>query len=315
MPSYRSSDSLGLPQHSGQATDAASSDNPFLESPLEGGEPLQSEMLPQPEASFRDWPATRSWPGAAAAAAAPDSAGGLPTHNDSKEWTPEFDAQPLAQPLAQAPEDGQQRDSAAEADLPPAQQQQQQPTRQLRPQPSGNPFQATAPSPFASSPANTSGNGLVPSIQADSNARAVAMSKGNDTPAVDPWPAQAQQAGVLSGEDVTAHAESGPQHRPEGALSSTPSLAQMLSDLHLAGEQFSPSKPGRRALLAGMNVVCTSSVELSDLLARLHIAENVNMYRQTSSVHCAMVPLLRGSQSQQWYNDTLSKGHRPQHIH
>ena len=237
MPSYHSSDSLGRRQSS--SLDASGSANPFLEGSLGSGQSVQSERLLQQEASFRELPRDNNWPSTAAAAAPAYSEGRRRSedhpHDSAAESAAESGSE--AHIMMHSSQDGQQQASDS-LDLSGQQQMpqellhgHQQPPRQLQQQLSGNPFLSGTPSPFASSSGEPmAGPPSVPEGPAGVGARSQA-SQAEDH--VHPeW----QPAGRGNGDAGMRNAGSGLQPLPPGALSSTPSLAEMLSDLHPAGK-------------------------------------------------------------------------------
>ena len=222
MPSYHSSDSLGRRRSS--SLDARDSAYPFLEGSLGSGQSLQSEMLPQPEASFRELPADSTWPSAAAAA---------PAYSEGRRRSEDHPRDSAAESGSEAhitlhsSQDGQQHASGS-LNL---SGHQQLPRQLLQQQLSGNPFLPSSPSPFASSSGEpTAGPPFVPEGPAGVSASSQA-SQAEDHVHPD-W----QQAGTGNGDAGMRNAGSGLQPLPPGALSSTPSLAEMLSDLHPAGD-------------------------------------------------------------------------------
>ena len=210
----------------GGATNSGNSHLP--EEPMGSTVPFQSDRLPEQEASFRDWPSGGSLP----EAAPPDSFVGQSTHGQSGQS--ESSHIPV--------DDSHQHDRMAASVLPIVQQEEQllpqvvqqppQQPRQLQQQLSGNPFSDTMPSPFASSSHKALEAGSVPDTSSGSTAHSHIMPENDVVPA-----AQAQQAGVVyGGDEDTMHAMPALQPVSQGELSSMPSLAQMLSDLHPAGK-------------------------------------------------------------------------------
>ncbi len=226
MPSYHSSDSLGRRQSSSPDSGRA---NPFLEGSPDSGQSVQSEMLPQQEASFRELPRDNNWPSTAAAAAAsaysegrsrsedhPGSEAHVMMHSSHDNQQPASDSLNLL---------GQQQMPQEMLH------ENQQPPRQLQQQLSGNPFLSSSPSPFASSSGEPmAGTSFVPEGPAGVGARSQASQ------AEDHVHSEWQPAGRGNSDAGMRHAGSVLQPLPPGALSSTPSLAEMLSDLHPAGE-------------------------------------------------------------------------------
>ena len=204
---------------------ATSSGNSHLpEEPMGSTVSFQSDRLPQQEASFRDWPSGGSLP----------EADPLDSLNHGESGQSESSHIPV--------DDSHQHDRMAASVLPIVQQEEQllpqvvqqppQQPRQLQQQLSGNPFSDTMPSPFASSSHEALEAGSVPDTSSGSIAHSHIMPENDFVPA-----AQAQQAGVVyGGDEDTMHAMPALQPVSQGELSSTPSLAQMLSDLHPAGK-------------------------------------------------------------------------------
>ncbi len=232
MPSYHSIDSLGRRQSS--TLDASGTSNPFLEGSLGSGQSVQSEMLPQQEASFRELPGDNNWPSAAAAAPA-YSEGRRRSEDHHRDSAAESGSE--AHIMMHSSQPGQQHASDS-LDLSGQQQVSQetlhghqQPPRQLQQQLSGNPFLSSTPSPFASSSGEPMAEPpFVPQGPAGVGARSQASQ------AEDHVRPEWQQAGRGNSDAGMRHAGSGLQPLPPGALSSTPSLAEMLSDLRPAGD-------------------------------------------------------------------------------
>ena len=210
----------------GAATSSGASHLP--EEPMGSTVPFQSDRLPEQEASFRDWPSGGSLP----EAALPDSFVSQSSHGQSGQ----SDSSHI--PV----DDSHQHDRMAASVLPIVQQEEQllpqvpqqppQQPRQLQQQLSGNPFSDTMPSPFASSSHEALEAGSIPDTSSGSNAQAHIMPENDFVPA-----AQAQQAGVVyGGDDDTMYSMPALQQVSQAELSSVPSLAQMLSDLHPAGK-------------------------------------------------------------------------------
>ncbi|KAL0027199.1 hypothetical protein WJX77_002651 [Trebouxia sp. C0004] len=232
MPSYHSSDSLGRNQSN--SLDASGTAHPILEGPRGSGQSVQSEMLPQ-EASFRELPGDNNWPSAAAAAPA-HSEGSRRNEDHPRDSAAESGSE--ARIMMHCSQDGHQHASdilglSGQKQMPQGMlHAHQQLPRQLQQQLSGNPFLSSTPSPFASSSgAPMAGAPVVPEGLAGDGARSQA-SQAEDH--VHPeW----QQAGRGNSDGGMRNAGSGLQPLPPGALSSTPSLAEMLSDLHPAGSR------------------------------------------------------------------------------
>ena len=232
MPSHQSSGSLGSRRFSGAVT--GDSVNPFLDDSLGGEETVGPDRMPRQEASFRDLPSSNSWSGVAASGYSAVDLQGPPAMQDvitesggSQARFETHDAQ-----------DNQQRESPAAVHMPAEQQsaqeamqqqqQQEQLPQQLRQQPSGNPFLASPPSPFASFSEEPMGPSWGSGLDA--------IGSGGVQPEGQFRAPYGQQSDALGRDSVgTMRAESGQQPLPQEALSSTPSLADMLSDLHPAG--------------------------------------------------------------------------------
>jgi len=230
MPSYHSSDSLGRRQSS--SLDASGTANSFLEGPRGSGQSVQSEMLPQQEASFRELPGDNNWPSAAAASGY--SEGRRRSEDHPHDSAAESGSE--AHIMMHSSQDSQQHASdilglSGQQQMPQdTLHEHQQPPRQLQQQLSGNPFLSSMPSPFASSSGESlAGPPFVPEGPAGIDAR----SQANQ--AEDHVHLERQQPDRGNGDAGMRNAGSGLQPLPPGALSSTPSLAEMLSDLHPAG--------------------------------------------------------------------------------
>lgn len=239
MPGYHSSDSMG--RRLSSSLDASGRANPFLERSLGSGQSVQSEMLPQQEASFRELPRDNNWPStaAAAAAAAAYSEGRRRSEDHPQDSAAESAAESgsEAHVTMHSSHDNQQHASDS-LDLSGQQQMpqeivhgHQQPPWQLQQQLSGNPFLSSSPSPFASS----SGEAMAGPPGVPEGPPGVGA-KSQASQAEDHVHPEWQQASRGNSDAGMRNAGSGLQPLPLGALSSTPSLAEMLSDLHPAGE-------------------------------------------------------------------------------
>ncbi len=190
-------------------------------------------MLPQQEASFRELPGDNNWPSAAAAAPA------YPEGRRRSEDHPRDSAAEVGSEAHVMMHSGQHGQQHASDSLNLLGQQQmpqemlhghQQLPWQLQQQLSGNPFLSSTPSPFASSSGEPmAGPPFVPEGPAGIGARSQASQ------AEDHVHPERQQAGRGNGDAGMRNAGSGLQPLLPGALSSKPSLAEMLSDLHPAG--------------------------------------------------------------------------------
>lgn len=304
MPSYHSSDSLGR-RHS-SSLDASGRANAFLEESRGSGQSVQSEMLPQQEASFRELPGDTNWPSAAAAAPA-SSEGRRRSEDHPHDSAAEGGLE--AHIMMHSGQRGQQHASDSLNLLGQQQMPQdllhghEQPPRQLQQQLSGNPFLSSSPSPFASSSGEAmAGPPFVPEGPAGVDARSQASQAEAHVHPM--W----QQAGRGSDDAGMRNAGSGLQPLPQGALSSTPSLAEMLSDLHPAGDmQFVHST--NLQLCSGNNACKHTDCTLPDLPSifacccemLLLQGEDMHMPFSTTWYHCSVPQCVHGISDCTWF--------------